>query len=338
MTKTGVVLGLGGQIGSAVARRMLSEGWTVRGLDLGGSSLPADLTAVDLIEGDRNDAATLARVIGHGADGVVDTIAYTSSHAQQLLACANDIGALAVISSLAVYADDQGHSIGNGAPALPVPVPESQRLVAADDATYGGGKVMLESILLDAGRFPVTVLRPAAVCGPHSRHLREWWLIKRVLDGRVKLPLQGQGGARFHPSSTANIAALAVHSLGLGHSQVLNAADPDCPNVIEIAGYVAAAMNHRWQIVPLADSESTGSVGDTPWTAERPIVLDTASAINTGYQPVTRYADAIPGLVQAALDEVGDRDWSVVYPGLAGYPTPQFDYLAEDQLLRELGR
>jgi nucleoside-diphosphate-sugar epimerase len=32
MTKTGVVIGVTGQIGSAVARRMLAEGWIVRGL------------------------------------------------------------------------------------------------------------------------------------------------------------------------------------------------------------------------------------------------------------------------------------------------------------------
>jgi nucleoside-diphosphate-sugar epimerase len=87
-----------------------------------------------------------------------------------------------------------------------VPISESQPLVAADDLTYGGGKVGLENVLLDAGKLPVTVLRPAAVCGPGCRHLREWWLIKRVLDGRTILPLKDGGRSRFHPSSTGNIA------------------------------------------------------------------------------------------------------------------------------------
>src|SRR5262249_54899922 len=160
--------------------------------------------------------------------------------------------------------------------------------------------VMLEQILLDAGRLPVTALRPAAVCGPGSRHLREWWLIKRVLDGRTVLPVQFGGRSRFHPSSTANIAALAVHCLGLTSSQALNAADPDCPTVLEIANYVATAMNHSWQIVRLPDAQSGGSVGDTPWTAEPPIVLDASRAVALGYTPATTYAGAVPALVQAA--------------------------------------
>jgi nucleoside-diphosphate-sugar epimerase len=183
-------------------------------------------------------------------------------------------GALAVMSSVAVYVDDRGHSMDHLEPRFPVPISESQTLVAADDATYGGGKVWLENVLLDAGKLPVTVLRPAAVCGPGSRHLREWWLVKRVLDGRTILPLKDGGRSRFHPSSTGNIAALAVHSLSLASSQVLNAADPDCPTVLNIATYVASAMNHDWRIIPLPGGQSTSAAGDTSWTTENPIVLD----------------------------------------------------------------
>jgi nucleoside-diphosphate-sugar epimerase len=334
MTKSGVVLGVSGQIGTAVARRMLAEGWSVRGLHQPDTPPPDDLAAVEVVIGDRNDDTVLTRVLGVGADGVVDTIAYKSTHAHQLLVRAQDLGALAVVSSVAVYADDRGHSMDCPEPMFPVPVTESQTLVAADDMTYGGGKVCLENVLLDAGKLPVTVLRPAAVCGPGSRHLREWWLVKRVLDGRTILPLKDGGRSRFHPSSTCNIAALAVHSLSLTSSQALNAADPDCPTVLDIATYVASAMNHDWRIIPLPAGQSTGAAGDTPWTAEHPIVLDTSRAISTGYIPASTYADAVPALVQAAIDEVGQRDWRDVYPALAAYPADQFDYPAEDRLLQ----
>jgi nucleoside-diphosphate-sugar epimerase len=106
MTRTGVVLGVSGQIGTAVARRMLVEGWIVRGLHDTARALPADLASVDVIVGDRNDDDLLAGLLADGADGVVDTIAYESQHAHQLLAHAESIGALTVISSIAVYADD----------------------------------------------------------------------------------------------------------------------------------------------------------------------------------------------------------------------------------------
>jgi nucleoside-diphosphate-sugar epimerase len=334
VAKTGVVLGVSGQIGTAVARRMLAEGWSVRGLHQPDAPLPDGLAAVEVVIGDRNDDAVLARVLGGGADGVVDTIAYKSAHAHQLLACAQDVGALAVVSSVAVYADDRGHSMDRPEPMFPVPVTESQTLVAADDMTYGGGKVCLENVLLDAGKLPVTALRPAAVCGPGSRHLREWWLVKRVLDGRRILPLKDGGRSRFHPSSTCNIAALAVHSLSLASSQVLNAADPDCPTVLDIATYVASAMNHDWRIILLPAGQSTGAAGDTPWTTEHPIVLDTSRAISTGYIPASTYSDAVPALVQAAIAEVGQNDWRDIYPALAAYPADQFDYPAEDRLLQ----
>jgi nucleoside-diphosphate-sugar epimerase len=116
MSKSGVVIGVSGQIGRAVARRMLSDGRSVRGLHNSVTPLRADLADVEVVLGDRNDDAVLAALLSDGVDGVVDTIAYTSTHARQLLRFAEAIGALTVISSVAVYADDDGHSIGNGSP------------------------------------------------------------------------------------------------------------------------------------------------------------------------------------------------------------------------------
>src|SRR5262249_8673527 len=332
MTKTGIVIGVSGQIGRAVARRMLSDGWSVRGLHNGTTALPDDLSEV---VGDRNDDAALASVLSGGVDGVVDTIAFTSAHAQQLLRFADAIGALAVISSVAVYADADSHSIGNGGPRWPTAIKESQALVPATDETYGGGKVKLEEIVLQANRIGVSVLRPAAVCGPGSRHLREWWLIKRVLDDRRILPLKFRGLSRFHPSTTANIAALAVHCLAQPGSRVLNAADPDCPTVLEIADHVGRAMSHEWKTIPLTHGQSIGPVGESPWTDPNPIVLDTSAALATGYEPAVTYAAAIPTLVEAALVETSERDWRDVYPEFASYAGAMFDYRAEDDFLKQ---
>jgi nucleoside-diphosphate-sugar epimerase len=331
MTKIAVVLGVGGQIGTAVARRLVADGWSVRGLQHDTRPLPDDLGAVRVEVGDRDDDAVLSGVLRGGADAVVDTVAYRSAHARQLLAHAADLGALVVISSIDVYADAAGRSVNTGPVRLPVPVSESQPQVPADDATYGGGKVLLERILFDAGRLPVTALRPAAVCGPRSRHLREWWFIKRALDGRRAVPVNHGGRSRFHPTSTVNIAALAAHCLGLRTSQALNVADPDCPTTYEIAGHVARALDHEWRIVPV-DGE-TGGVGDTPWSGPHPIVVDTTLAMSLGYAPATTYADAMPGLVAAAREETTGHDWREVYPSLAGYPADQFDYTTEDRFL-----
>src|SRR5262245_6783246 len=335
MTKTGIDIGVSGQIGLAVARRMLSDAWSVRRLPNGTTALLDALADVDVVVGDRSDDAALASVLSGGVDGVVDTIAFTSAHAQQLLRFADAIGALAVISSVAVYADADGHSIGNGGPRWPTAINESQALVPATDETYGGGKVKLEEIVLQANRVGVSVLRPAAVCGPGSRHLREWWLIKRVLDDRRILPLRFRGLSRFHPSTTANIAALAVHCLAQPGSRVLNAADPDCPSVLEIADHVGRAMSHEWKTIPLTHGQSIGPVGESPWTDPNPIVLDTSAALATGYEPAVTYAAAIPTLVGAALVETSERDWRDVYPEFASYAGAMFDYKAEDDFFKQ---
>jgi nucleoside-diphosphate-sugar epimerase len=336
VTPTGAVIGVSGQIGTAVARRMLHDGWNVRGLHNTPAPLPDDLAAVQVTIGDRNDDKVLAGVLAGGVDGVVDTIAYTSEHAHQLLGFAGKIAAVAVVSSIAVYADEQGHSIGQGSPRWHEPIHESQPLVPATDSTYGGGKVLVENTLLEANRFPVTSLRPAAVCGPGSRHLREWWAIKRVLDDRAVVPLKYRGLSKFHPSSTANIAALAVHCLQLPGSRILNAADPDCPTVHEIVNLVADAMDHTWQVILLPDEHSSGPVGETPWTDQTPIVLDTSASLAVGYQPADSYATAMPSLVEAARTETAGRDWREVYPDFASYAAAMFDYAAEDDVIAEL--
>jgi nucleoside-diphosphate-sugar epimerase len=46
MTMTGVVIGVSGQIGVAVARSMLAAGWIVRGLHDTTRPVPPDLAAV----------------------------------------------------------------------------------------------------------------------------------------------------------------------------------------------------------------------------------------------------------------------------------------------------
>src|SRR5262249_34293647 len=94
--------------------------------------------------------------------------------------------------------------------------------------------------------------------------------------------------------------------------------------------------NHDWRVVALTDVQSTGPVGETPWTDPNPIVLDTSASLETGYEPAVTYAAAIPKLVEAALLEAAGRDWRDVCPNFANYASTMFDYDAEDDFLRRL--
>lgn len=92
-----------------------------------------------------------------------------------------------------VYRDERGRSLDEasetGFPILPVPVGEGQPTVDPGSATYSTRKVALERALLDNARSPVTILRPAAIHGVGSTHLREWWFVKRMLDRRPVISL-----------------------------------------------------------------------------------------------------------------------------------------------------
>ena len=330
------IVGGTGQIGRAVAAALLGRGWQATIAARGGRAVPEHLLqqGVAFVALDREEPDALAKAIGAGADAVIDTVAYDADHARQLLAIEDNVGAFVVISSAAVYRDDQGRTLdeapATGFPELPVPVAESQATVEAGPATYSTRKIALEQTLLGHARRPVTILRPCAVHGPYSRHPREWWFVKRMLDGRPFIPLAHGGKSRFHTSAVANIAALAATALEHPASRILNIADPEALSVAEIGALIAAQMHYERPIIGLGTG-TPDHVGVSPWSVPHPFVLDTTAALGLGYEPCTGYRKAIGPLCNW-LSEQNTEGWESVFPVLANYRWPLFDYASEDKL------
>src|SRR5665213_180345 len=231
MTRTALVIGGAGQIGQAVCRRLLADGWSVTAAQKHAGSLPAEIESLGArpITLDREQPGAVARAVGAGVDALIDTAAYDGTHAAQLLAIEGDVGALVVVSSASVYRDGEGRTLDearrNGFPDFPGPIGEDQPTVAAGPKTYSTRKVALEGALLQGSRRTVTILRPCAIHGPGSRHPREWFFVRRILDGRRAVPLAWDGESRFHTTATANIAELVAVVLGQPATQVLNVGD-----------------------------------------------------------------------------------------------------------------
>jgi len=141
MTRTTLVIGGAGQIGQAVCRRLLADGWDVVAAQKHAGSLPAEIESLGArpVTLDREQPGAVARAVGAGVDALIDTVAYDESHAAQLLAIEGDVGALVVVSSASVYRDAKGRTIDeaaqHGFPALPVPIGEDQPTVAAGSKT-----------------------------------------------------------------------------------------------------------------------------------------------------------------------------------------------------------
>jgi len=166
--------------------------------------------------------------------------------------------------------------------------------------------------------------------GVPSTHPREWWFVKRMLDGRQVIPLNHRGKSLFHTTAAANIAALISAALQAPKTQILNCGDPRAPTTAEIGAAIAAELGWTGEIRPL-DIDDATSVGDTPWSTPSPFVLDLSACDAIGYRPATTYKAALPAIC-AWLKGAHGRDWRALFPILAAYPHDPFNYAAEDRL------
>ena len=338
MPRHAFILGGTGQIGLAVGAALIAAGWRITIAHRGRRPVPQGLAkcGAQIVTLDRDTPGALAEALTDGADALIDVTAFGHQHARQLLEVQRGIGALVVVSSASVYRDAAGRTLDeatqNGFPHFPEPITEAQPTVKPGDATYSTRKVALEQVLMDEATVPVIVLRPGAIHGPGSIHPREWWVVKRILDGRKAIPLARGGGDRFHTTCTLNIAAATRAALETPSSRILNIADPTALNVTEITAAIAAHLCYDGEIVKLAHGATPAHVGRTPWSTPRPIVLDTAAALAMGYAPVTTYAAAVGATCDDLVARSEGKDWRTVFPALAAYPFAQFDYEAEDRV------
>ena len=187
MSKSAFVLGASGQVGRAVINSLLNDGWHVRAGSRTTYEWPVDVEGVLV---DREVDSSVVEALAGGADVLIDCVAYSDTHARQVLALEGLIGSAVVLSSVSVYADSSGRTLDEAQrvddfPEFPVPVSESQTRTRPGDRTYSTRKVAMEDVLVSANAaLPVTVLRPGAISGPGSVHPRELWFVKRALDHR----------------------------------------------------------------------------------------------------------------------------------------------------------
>jgi len=327
VARRALIIGGSGQIGRAVARRLAEAGWTVTAAQKRPERFPADVAA-STIKLDREAPGALAHAVSSGFDALIDTVAYDEGHARQLLEAQGDVGALVVISSGSVYRDEAGRTLDesrqNGFPQFPVPITEDQPTVAPGVATYSTRKAALEEALLQGTRRPLTILRPFAIHGEGSPHVREWWFLKRILDGRKRIPLAFAGESRFHTSATANIAELVRVALDAPATRILNAADPEALTVAQIGEAIARIYGAAPEFVRL-DGPPRRGVGATPWTGAGPMVADMARARALGYRPVATYAEAVGAACRSAESRAKAGE------PFEPYIAAMFDYQAEDR-------
>ncbi|QXC60801.1 hypothetical protein KSP35_21155 [Aquihabitans sp. G128] len=281
-------------------------------------------------------------LLAEGADLVVDAIAYDEADARRLLAHADDLGHLVVISSASVYADARGRTLDEATgvddfPDFVGPIPETAATIAPGPASYSTRKRLLEDELLGQDAVPVTVLRPCAIHGPGSTSPRELWPLLRARSKRPSLPLAFGGESTFHTTSATNLAELIRTVAEQPGTRTLNHGDPFPHTVAEIAQVVAATVGHTFELVPFDGPSPGEGVGDSPWAVPKPFTVAMDAATALGYRPVTSYAAAAVDTcrwLEEQLDAV-DR-WEDAFPKLPQSYGPHFFAAdAEDAWLAE---
>ena len=240
----------------------------------------------------------------------------------------------------AVYADPAGRSLDEaregGVPEFRVPLTEREPTVPVGDETYSTRKVAIERALLGQDAIPSTLIRAGAIYGPGDLNSREWYFVKRALDGRRVVVLAHRGESRFQPTSVHNLAELIRLAAERPGRRLLNCGDPQAPSVAEIGRHIAAAMNREWTEV-LVPGPPRAGVGDNPWGVPHPFVLDmTEAEFEVGYRPVTTYERAVGETCEWLVSATEGRDWREALPGAAELYKDEFDYAAEDEYLRGL--
>jgi nucleoside-diphosphate-sugar epimerase len=337
MARRAFLLGGTGKTGRVLAQRLVETGWDVVVGSRGERPVSEGTEHVTL---DRADTEALRQALGDGADALVDFVAFERAHAEQLRSLAGLVRSLVVVSSASVYTDADGRGLdeireGDDA-RFRVPLTEREPTVAAGDDTYSTRKRAIEETLLDQREIPATLVRAGAIYGPGDLNSREWYFVKRVLDGRRVVALPHRGESRFQPVSVHNLAELIRLAAERPGRRLVNGADPEAPTVKEIGRQIAAAMGHDWAEVLFAGPARDG-VGDHPWGVPHPFVLDMNEAeFEVGYRPVTTYAKAVGETCEWLVSATEGKDWREVLTGAARLYPDQFDYDAEDAFVRAL--
>jgi nucleoside-diphosphate-sugar epimerase len=317
-----LVIGGTGPSGAKIVERMLAAGYRVTILHTGAHEVPFS-GPVEHVHTDPGSLDDLRAALDNRHQDVAVATSGRIRHVVDVLR--GRVQRLVAISGLPVY---RGWLAPVEGPGIPVPIRETD-VQEHDESEYGHRVVQGERAVMDAhhaGDFEATILRYTMVYGPYSYIPFEWFVVRRILDGRKAIALEADGlmvPQRGYADNLALAAMLALeHPAAAG--QAYNAGDEQSLSVRDLVQLIASTLEHEWDVVPVPLRHSPCR---NPFALRQNTLLDMSRIRNE-----LGYRDA-RGVIEATKETVR---WLVDHPIRRGgseearLGSSAFDYAAED--------
>ncbi|GAA1347357.1 NAD-dependent epimerase/dehydratase family protein [Arthrobacter roseus] len=289
-----IILGGTGAMGGAAAKMLAANGWSVDVTGRHPEQMPQELSeaGVRFHPIERSNADAVERLVGNGAELLVDLLTYQAADVCALLPAMSSVDCPVLISTRAVYVDPEGHHVNSDEPPkFAGPINETSLTLppAHDDVNpftregYAPSKVAAERTALDSG-LPITVIRPSKVHGRWARNPRTRSFVELMVRGEQDIELAGAASID-HLTAATNTAALIATIASQPGARILNSADPDSPTAEQTVRAIGRHLGWTGTLKFL-DDVSDPERGRNPWLARHPIVLDTIASAELGYVPV----------------------------------------------------
>lgn len=321
------VLVIGGTrfIGRHVVSRLLEEGHEVYLFNRGRHQNPEKLPGVRVIVGDRQQPGELKeRLARLQFDAAIDMVAYNAADINVAVdALLGKVRHYLFISTRSVYKEKQ----------VPAPIRETDMLEDDPQMAYGYNKVQAERALMEAWQsqgFPATVLRLPAVYGPYDYQAREWYFIRRFLDGRqaMLLPDYGWGvNQREYAGNVADqLAFLLTKSESIG--EIYNSGHRHFQNYRHLIHLAEELFGRSIRLFGLPKEQIPWKV---PLSEPGLYVLSTGKLEALGYRERYDLRSALQSTIEYLVANPIMGDWI--------FETRQnqqlFDYDMEDRLIKQ---
>ena len=287
-----LVIGGTGPTGYAVVRRLLAEGDRVTILHTGAHEVDFG-GEVEHLHADPTSLTDLrAAVAGREFDVAVSTSGLLR-HVVTVLS--GKVGRLVAVTGLPAYT---GWQVPVGRVGHPMPLregdPPPRPLADLPGDKLSAGVQRNERLVTDAearGAFEAAILRYTMVYGPYAYLPFEWYFVRRVLDGRRTLALEGDGLMLPQRGYADNLAAAVL--LTMTHpdaaGRTFNVGDEQVLSVAAIAETVADALGHTFDVVSVPLSASPCR---NPFALRQNTLFDLGAIRAIGYRDVVGVSEA----------------------------------------------